>query len=89
MQDRSGRSMKKAEKIVKDAFDDLKLLQGGEGRTFYAVGGTWRALAQLHMAQMGYPLHVMHGYVIRAKEALEFSRLVRRVIRTRCRRSRW
>jgi exopolyphosphatase/guanosine-5'-triphosphate,3'-diphosphate pyrophosphatase len=31
------------------------------------------------MAQMGYPLHVMHGYVIRAKEALEFSRLVRRV----------
>ena len=34
---------------------------------FYAVGGTWRALAQLHMAQMGYPLHVMHGYVIRAQ----------------------
>ena len=31
------------------------------------------------MAQTGYPLHVMHGYVIRAKEALEFSRLVRRV----------
>src|SRR5437660_6048996 len=51
LQDRSGRSMKKAEKIVKDAFDDLKLLRGGEGRTFYAVGGTWRALAQLHMAQ--------------------------------------
>ena len=54
-------------------------MKGGEGRTFYAVGGTWRALAQLHMAQIGYPLHVMHGYVIRAKEALEFSRLVRRV----------
>ena len=79
LQDRSERSIKKAEKIVKDAFDGLKLLKGGEGRTFYAVGGTWRALAQLHMAQIGYPLHVMHGYVIRAKEALEFSRLVRRV----------
>ena len=35
--------------------------------------------AHLHMAQTGYPLHVMHGYVIRAKEALEFARLVRRV----------
>ena len=45
LQDRSGRSMKKAEKIVKDTFDDLKLLNGGEGRTFYAVGGTWRVLA--------------------------------------------
>ena len=32
-----------------------------------------------HMAQTGYPLHVMHGYVIRAKEALEFARLVHRV----------
>ena len=51
----------------------------GEGRTFYAVGGTWRALARLHMWQTGYPLHVMHGYVIPAREALEFSRLVHRV----------
>jgi exopolyphosphatase/guanosine-5'-triphosphate,3'-diphosphate pyrophosphatase len=31
------------------------------------------------MWQTGYPLHVMHGYVIPAKEASEFSRLVQRV----------
>jgi exopolyphosphatase/guanosine-5'-triphosphate,3'-diphosphate pyrophosphatase len=79
LQDRSGKSIKKAEKIVEKALDDVKLLKAGEGRNFYAVGGTWRSLAQLHMAQTGYPLHVMHGYVIRAKEALEFSRLVHRV----------
>jgi exopolyphosphatase/guanosine-5'-triphosphate,3'-diphosphate pyrophosphatase len=79
LQDRSGRSIKKADKIVKAALEDAELLKGGTGRSFYAVGGTWRSLAQLHMAQMGYPLHVLHGYVIRAKEALEFSRLVRRV----------
>jgi exopolyphosphatase/guanosine-5'-triphosphate,3'-diphosphate pyrophosphatase len=79
LQDRSDKSVKKAEKIVKGAFDGLKLLKAGEGRNFYAVGGTWRALAQLHMAQTGYPLHMMHGYVIRAKEALEFCRLVSRV----------
>jgi exopolyphosphatase/guanosine-5'-triphosphate,3'-diphosphate pyrophosphatase len=77
--DRSGRSVKKAEKIVKSALGELALLKGGKGRSFYAVGGTWRALARLHMAQTGYPLHVMHGYTIRAKEALEFSRLVSRV----------
>ncbi len=40
------------------------------GRTFYAIGGTWRALARLHMWQTGYPLHVMHGYVMPAREAL-------------------
>jgi len=31
------------------------------------------------MFQTGYPLHVMHGYVIPAREALEFSRLIHRV----------
>ena len=31
------------------------------------------------MFQTGYPLHVMHGYVMPAKEALEFARLVHRV----------
>ena len=56
-----------------------RLLETGKGRTFYAIGGTWRALARLHMWQTGYPLHVMHGYVIPAKEAFEFSSLVHRV----------
>src|SRR6267143_1068247 len=38
-----------------------------------------RSLTRLHMSQTGYPLHVMHGYVIPASEAVEFSLLVRRV----------
>ena len=57
----------------------MPALKQGRGRTFYAVGGTWRALARLHMWQTGYPLHVTHGYAIPADEALEFARLVRRV----------
>jgi exopolyphosphatase/guanosine-5'-triphosphate,3'-diphosphate pyrophosphatase len=77
--DIAGRSLKKAEKIVEDYVDDLGMLERGEGRTFYAVGGTWRALARLHMWQTGYPFHVMHNYRISAREALEFSRLVHRV----------
>ncbi len=43
------------------------------------MGGTWRALARLHMWQTGYPFHVMHGYSIPAREALEFAKLVHRV----------
>jgi len=79
LQDLGERSVKKAEKIVRKALGPVPLLREGHGRTFYAVGGTWRALARLHMWQTGYPLHVMHGYVIPAREALEFSRLVHRV----------
>ena len=79
LQDISAKSIKKAEKIVKSALDDARVLEGGKGRTFYAIGGTWRALARLHMWQTGYPLHVMHGYVMPAREALDFSSLVHRV----------
>ncbi|MBS9477920.1 exopolyphosphatase [Ancylobacter radicis] len=79
LQDTSGRSLKKAEKIVKDVLAKEPHLEHLKGRTFYAVGGTWRALARLHMFQRGYPLHVMHGYVIPAREAQEFCRLVLRV----------
>jgi exopolyphosphatase / guanosine-5'-triphosphate,3'-diphosphate pyrophosphatase len=79
LQDISSRSIKKAEKVVRKALEDVRLLEDGKARTFYAIGGTWRALARLHMWQTGYPLHVMHGYVMPAKEAFDFSSLVHRV----------
>jgi exopolyphosphatase / guanosine-5'-triphosphate,3'-diphosphate pyrophosphatase len=77
--DISAKSLKKAEKFVKRTLAAVPVLRDCEDRTFYAVGGTWRALARLHMWQTGYPLHVLHGYAIAADDALEFARLVHRV----------
>ena len=77
--DISAKSLKKAEKFVKKTLSGLPVLKGCEDRSFYAVGGTWRSLARLHMWQTGYPLHVMHGYAIPADDALEFAKLVHRV----------
>ena len=54
-------------------------LKAGRGRTFYAVGGTWRALARIHIIQSGYPLGVMHGYSIPAADALDFAQRLRRL----------
>jgi len=77
--DISAKSLKKAEKFVKKTLGGLPMLKGCADRSFYAVGGTWRSLARLHMWQTGYPLHVMHGYAIPADDALEFAKLVHRV----------
>jgi exopolyphosphatase/guanosine-5'-triphosphate,3'-diphosphate pyrophosphatase len=71
--------IEKAEKIAKRALSGEPTLKALRGRTFYMVGGTWRAMARLHMWQTGYPLHVTHGYTIPAREANEFARLVHRV----------
>ena len=82
LQDASQKSPKRAERIVKAALVGNLQLAGGAGRTFYAVGGTWRALARLHIIQSGYPLKVMHGYSIPAAEALAFARRLRRLVLT-------
>ena len=81
LMDLSERSPKKAAKIVRETLSNVKLLHGLPGRTFYAVGGTWRALARLHMRQRQYPMNVMHNYVIPSRDALEFARLVERIRR--------
>jgi exopolyphosphatase / guanosine-5'-triphosphate,3'-diphosphate pyrophosphatase len=77
--DLSEGSPKRAVKIARAALADAGPLDSLKGRTFYAVGGTWRALARLHMHQRNYPLNVMHGYVIPGEEAGAFARLVERV----------
>jgi len=46
------------------------------GRDLYAVGGTWRALARIHIAQTGYPLALLHHYTISREEARDLAGLV-------------
>ena len=82
LQDTSRKSLKRAERIVKAELSGLAQLNDGGGRTFYAVGGTWRALARIHIIQSGYPLRVMHGYSITAVEALDFAQRLRRLAST-------
>ncbi len=78
LMDTSERSPKKAARIAREALTKSNALGALEGRAFYAVGGTWRALARLHMRQRDYPMHVMHNYMIPARDALDFVRLVER-----------
>jgi exopolyphosphatase/guanosine-5'-triphosphate,3'-diphosphate pyrophosphatase len=79
LQDVSQKSLKRAERIVKTDLAGVAQLTAGRGRTFYAVGGTWRALARIHIIQSGYPLRVMHGYSIPAVDALDFAQRLRRL----------
>ncbi len=80
LQDLSHKSLKRAERIVKGELTAVPQIKAGRGRTFYAVGGTWRALARIHIIQSEYPLRVMHGYSIPAEDALDFARRLRRLV---------
>lgn len=74
--DLSGGDIDKARKIVDGHFAEANILEALKGRTFYAVGGTWRNLAKLHMAQTRYPLRVLHGYDIGRGQAMAIADVV-------------
>lgn len=65
-----------ARKIAAKELDRAPWLEQGKGRTFYAVGGTWRNLARLHINATDYPLSVMHSYVMEPKAIKDFLRTV-------------
>jgi exopolyphosphatase/guanosine-5'-triphosphate,3'-diphosphate pyrophosphatase len=75
----SKHSPRAAAKIAREALASSGVLDRVAGRTFYAVGGTWRALAKLHISHRNYPLSVIHAYTIPAHDAADFAGLVERV----------
>lgn len=67
-----GGSLSKARAFARKQIKGAKLLEKGAGRTFYAVGGTWRNIAKLHMELRKYPLHMMQGYELPYGEIVSF-----------------
>jgi exopolyphosphatase / guanosine-5'-triphosphate,3'-diphosphate pyrophosphatase len=74
--DMSGDDMLRARKIVDEYFADTKVLETLKGRSFYAVGGTWRNLARLQLSHAGYPLHVLHQYKMTRQQARSIAEFV-------------
>ena len=75
----SGPDVDVATKYIDAQLDRAKLLQNLDGRTFYGVGGAWRNLARLHMAQTHYPLIIIQGYTIDHSTALSLADFVSRL----------
>lgn len=71
--DMTGGKIDKAGALIDKALATVPWLTEGIGRSFYAVGGTWRAIAKMHMAASDYPLNVMHEYDLSCSDALTFS----------------
>lgn len=69
-------------RLIDERLESLPWLDKARGRPFYPVGGSWRAIAKLHMEQSGSPLHIIHHYTIPAVEAREFAALMGRQSRS-------
>lgn len=67
--------------VVDKHLATVKWLRRYRGRSFYLVGGAWRALARIHMEQMNYPLHIIQNYTIPRSEAEQIFQFIGRLSR--------
>ena len=76
--DVTGDKLDKAVEIADQQLDKVGWARQAAGKPFFAVGGTWRALAKLHMAHEGYPLRVLQGYTLPTREAIKFCEMLKK-----------
>jgi exopolyphosphatase/guanosine-5'-triphosphate,3'-diphosphate pyrophosphatase len=67
-----------AEALIDKHFSSLSWWTRTHQRPLYAVGGAWRALARLCIAQTGHPLHVLDNFTLAADEAIDLADLISR-----------
>lgn len=66
---------KAAAETIASALKKSGLEGRGEGRTFYMVGGSWRALAKMDMLSSDYPLPITHGYSMAPQRVAQLRRI--------------
>jgi exopolyphosphatase/guanosine-5'-triphosphate,3'-diphosphate pyrophosphatase len=74
--DRSAGDVIRARAIAEAELAELPWLAEGAGRDLYLVGGAWRALARIHLAQTLYPLNMLHHYTIEREEARDLAGVI-------------
>jgi exopolyphosphatase/guanosine-5'-triphosphate,3'-diphosphate pyrophosphatase len=61
----------KMQKLITKRLNEITWLAKTKASVFYAIGGSFRALAHIHMEQSSYPLHVLHHYSAKRSEILK------------------
>jgi exopolyphosphatase / guanosine-5'-triphosphate,3'-diphosphate pyrophosphatase len=74
--ERAGQDIARARAIVERELEPLTWLREARGADLFPVGGAFRSMARMHMAQTGYPLAIVHHYAIRREEARDLAGVV-------------
>jgi len=72
----AGNSASRALLIIDKALAEHDWIAKGLHQNIYAVGGAWRALAKVCVAQLRYPLHILDNFTLSKKQALSLFDLI-------------
>lgn len=74
--ERAGDDPVRARALVEETLAGVGWLKDGLGRDLYLVGGAFRALARIHMAQTAYPLQMIHHYTLEREEGRDLAGVI-------------
>lgn len=64
--DESGGDIKTMQSMVRNMLSDVSWIEQQTSDIVYAVGGSFRTIAKMHMRKVNYPLPILHEYSISA-----------------------
>ncbi|HVY18106.1 MAG TPA: Ppx/GppA family phosphatase [Rhodopila sp.] len=76
LSERSGGDLIRARSVAEEDLRSVPWVDQVSDGDLYLVGGAWRALARIHLLQTGYPLQMVHHYVISREEARDLAGLI-------------
>ncbi len=79
LEEASNGEVHKATSIVDRGLGQYGWMAKGKGKTLYVVGGAWRSLARVCIAQMDYPLHVLDNFTLERRHAASLFEVIRRL----------
>ncbi len=65
--------------IINKALEKHKWVSKAKDKTLFAVGGAWRSLARVCIAQMDYPLHVLDNFTLDRAQAISLFDVISRL----------
>jgi exopolyphosphatase/guanosine-5'-triphosphate,3'-diphosphate pyrophosphatase len=74
--ERSGQDPIRARAMAEADLSAIPWLGHAPGGDLYLVGGAFRALARIHIAQTAYPLNMLHHYTIGREEARDLTGVI-------------
>jgi exopolyphosphatase/guanosine-5'-triphosphate,3'-diphosphate pyrophosphatase len=70
-----GEKCKNLDDHMKNQLATITNFNGVKNKSFFLIGGSWRAIAKIHMQRIKYPLKIIQGYKVESKKlkkTLEF-----------------
>lgn len=74
----AGNDRGRAGRIVDGHLAGIRWLEAGNGKALYAVGGAWRAIARICIAQERHPIRILDNYQLDSGEAVRLLNLISR-----------